>query len=372
MRAADQPDIIHVLPAAPFGGVQVIALQLAATQRDAGHRVELVYTNGSEQAAALAADAGLDATWLGPSRVRAAARLAAKVRTPRTIIHSHCEPSWASATLALTCARRWVVHLHGYPNSRRSLRKSAVSWIQGRFARFFIATSNSVRDVSIAEGLARPDRIHVAYNGLSLGAGPKEKAPREGTTIGYVGRIEPLKGIVELIDCADRLRDRDDIRFVVCGTGSKLEEAMADVAGRGLSEKVIFRGFVSDMEAVWEEIDVLAMLSAYESFGLVVIEAIGNGVAAIGYDNGLGSVEVLRQLPGGYLIDPADPDAFTRKIDELRLDPNAVRQDVARGAAIVRERFTLAAMERHVAAAYRRAFDGQPGLPGGRRIVIER
>lgn len=356
--------IMHVLPGAPFGGVQVVALQLAEAQRQRGHAVKVIFTNRDDHAAFLAQDAGLDVEFLGSNRFAAAWQLANVLATDRlAIVHSHCEPFWASATLALRCPQRWVVHLHVYPDSRVSLRKSVANGLQKHAARFFIASSNSVRDVSVACGLVRPQNVQVAYNGLSFPPfRPRESMPGDHLCIGFVGRLERNKGIFDFIALAERFRHRDDVTFVVCGDGPAMAEAKGDMEAKDLGHKIHFRGFVQDMDAVWTGIDVLVMLSVREAFGLVVLEAIARGVSVISYDRALGGAELVRQLPGGHLVDEADPEAFVRVIDELQANRKAAVDETAQGAEIVREMFSIAAMECRVAAAYAQIFEDEGDL----------
>ncbi|MBI1180250.1 MAG: glycosyltransferase [Alphaproteobacteria bacterium] len=374
MRKPSGARILHVLPAAPFGGLQVVVMALAQAQRERGWHVSIALTNRAAQATDMARDAGLSVVQLGPSRPSAVRRLARLARDPEVVVQSHCEPLWASLVLALACPTRWLAHLHVYPDSRVSLRKSCGNWLQARFAHGFVAISESVKASAVACGMASPDRMPVAYNGIrQMPAGPPPGRNGRGPfRIGFVGRVVREKGIFEFIDCAARFRDRTDVRFAVYGQGAELDEARTYAEALGLDGKVDFRGFVADMEEVWRELDVLAMLSVREPFGLVVLEAIAHGVAVIGYRNASGGAELLGKLDGGYLVAVDDPDALASLILTLKNDGDGLGTALARGAATVRSEFSMDAMERRMGAAYAQLLGpAAPVPPPPGRVLLD-
>ena len=75
---------------------------------------------------------------------------------------------------------------------------------------------------------------------------------------------------------------RDDVRLVVCGTGSHKPSLERLAAELGVSAEVSFRGRVSDDELRrWQRTATSTVnLSAREAFGLILLEA---AVAAAGW-----------------------------------------------------------------------------------------
>ena len=91
-----------------------------------------------------------------------------------------------------------------------------------------------------AEYLARErnvpeDKMAFIPNGVDPSAFPEtEREGGEATTFVYAGAHGPANGLDAVLDAADRLRDRPDIRFRLVGDGPAKAELVADAERRGL------------------------------------------------------------------------------------------------------------------------------------------
>jgi len=88
-----------------------------------------------------------------------------------------------------------------------------------------------------------PDRIELVYNGIDPTLfRPKPKnlellAEHELTdhfTIAYVGTLGLAHGLTLLVDVAEKMKERRDLRFVLIGDGADRAKLEADIARRGL------------------------------------------------------------------------------------------------------------------------------------------
>ena len=298
-RMADLPPILHILPAEPFGGLQVLVIELARAQRAEGKAVEIVLLASSDRVEARCRAAGIEPIVLaGPKARRALALTRILWRRKPAILHSHCEPIWASLPLA-TRGAAWMAHLHVYA-SQKTLRDRVGNLIRRFFAHRFVGITHSIAQSFTGMGLAAVERTAVVHNGLNLRAHPARirSDAEQPFTIAFVGRAVREKGLFEFIEVADRLRDEPRLRFVIAGEGSDLAEACAVIATKGLDDRISVRGFVEDTASLWGEADMLLMLSTREPFGLVILEAIASGVAVLGYDIPSGGSEVMSVIPG--------------------------------------------------------------------------
>lgn len=66
-----------------------------------------------------------------------------------------------------------------------------------------------------------------------------------------------------------------------------------------LEENVVFEGFVSNVEDIYNKLDVLLMCSRAEAFGLVTIEAMLRNIPVIGFDSG-GTSELIDDGVTGF------------------------------------------------------------------------
>lgn len=75
--------------------------------------------------------------------------------------------------------------------------------------------------------------------------------------IGYVGIFQDYQNIPIIFEVAENLKHRDDIAFIIIGTGSRLEEYKNEVKSRGLNN-VIFTGIIDkdSIQNYYEAIDL--------------------------------------------------------------------------------------------------------------------
>jgi glycosyltransferase involved in cell wall biosynthesis len=134
-----------------------------------------------------------------------------------------------------------------------------------------------------------------------------------------VGRLEPNKGVTELLDLFLRLEDSEtELRFV--GDGP-LREALE----REATERVSFAGAVGQ-EQVWEEMrqaDLLVHPSSCESFCFTLLEAQAAGLPFVSSD-----VPGIRgAVPDGSPLLPLDdPDLWLATVRSLLKDFEARRR----------------------------------------------
>ena len=164
-----------------------------------------------------------------------------------------------------------------------------------------------------------------------------------------MGRAVAEKGLFDFIALARLLSDRP-FRFAVYGDGADLAAAKAQAAGCDIE----FHGYVEDIAVAWATIDVATVFSQREPFGLVFLEAALHGAATLSYDNDSGGSEVAAALASAHRVAPNDLAAAAVMLPRLAADRDATETALATDRATIAERFSIATMERGVAAAYAR------------------
>ena len=108
-------------------------------------------------------------------------------------------------------------------------------------------------------------------------------------TVLFVGRLEPRKGVLLLIEAFARVREAEPrARLVVCGNGDQRTAAAALSAALGVHDAVTFTGALPDDEklALYGNADVFCAPSPYgESYGLVIAEAMAAGLPVVAAAN---------------------------------------------------------------------------------------
>jgi glycosyltransferase involved in cell wall biosynthesis len=117
--------------------------------------------------------------------------------------------------------------------------------------------------------------------------------------IGFLGRFMPEKGFPVLLEAVDRLAREDTVRpFHVAGFGSGdfRREYQKAILRRGLEKFVSLLDFVSDVQSVLRQFDLVVVPSLWEASSLISMEAMAAGVPVLGSDC-IGLREVLRDTP---------------------------------------------------------------------------
>lgn len=144
-----------------------------------------------------------------------------------------------------------------------------------------------------------------------------DRAPDSMPTFGFLGQLNPNKGIRHFLDAASRLAS--EARFVTAGRGRlDAEVGRAQAAGT-----VDHRGWVSDeeKERFFTDIDALVVPSLWsEPAGLVVLEAAVRGVPVIASNVG-GIPEYVPEPCRPLLFPPGDVDALVGRLRDFGADP---------------------------------------------------
>jgi phosphatidyl-myo-inositol alpha-mannosyltransferase len=155
-------------------------------------------------------------------------------------------------------------------------------------------------------------------------AAPFERYRDGVPTIVFLGRLVPRKGCMQLLQAAAQLKTQM-FRIVICGAGPLESQLKSYVNQNGLADKVEFAGRVSEEDKprylASADISVFPS-SAGESFGIVLIEAMASGKAAVLGGNNPGYATVLGGKPQ-QLFSTSDVSALATKLDVLLSDEAA-------------------------------------------------
>jgi glycosyltransferase involved in cell wall biosynthesis len=188
--------------------------------------------------------------------------------------------------------------------------------------------------------------------------GPPPVGPEAGVgdgtlRVGFLGRFHPKKNLAELIRAVARL-DGGAATLEVAGMGPVQEMARLRrlSAEAGLGERVRWHGFVDGAAklAFLRGLDLLAMPSAYECFGMAAAEALASGVPVLVGER-VGVAPVVQHHGCGFVVPPR-AEAIAGALAEAARDPARLAAMAARAAVAAREAFSFAAH----GAALRRAY----------------
>jgi len=201
-----------------------------------------------------------------------------------------------------------------------------------------IANSDAARALCVARGYADA-RLMTIPNGVDVERFHPDSAMREriraelglGTApvIGIVGRLEPVKDHETFIRAAAALHaSRPDVRFLIVGRGTDARVAalrnLADSLHVG--DAILWTGARSDVAAVMNACDLIAVTSIYESSPNVILEAMACGVPCVTTDAGDARLMVGES---GVVTGDHAPEtiaaAWSAMLDRLRVEGDALR-----------------------------------------------
>lgn len=191
-------------------------------------------------------------------------------------------------------------------------------------SRIIAISENTKRD--IVKFLGVPcEKIKVIYLGVDKPFSPVEKEDdsdilcKYGLTPGFllnVGTIEPRKNLLRLLKAYKMVVSDNGLmlKLVVAGGHGWLNKGIyEEVNLLGLSENVVFTGYVPDSElpALYRSASAFVYPSLYEGFGLPPLEAMACGTPVIS-----SNVSSIPEVVGdaGILVDPYRPEEIARAI----------------------------------------------------------
>jgi glycogen synthase len=266
------------------------------------------------------------------------------------VIHAH---DWLTFRAALrakeTSGKPLIVHVH-------SIEKDRAGGAQGNplvreieatgmlIADRVIAVSERTRQMIASEYAIPLEKIDVVHNSIdrsSVEALDPENAytyletmRRHGwRVVVNVGRLTIQKGLSHLLtSAAEVIKRSPKTFFLFVGSGEQRDELIAQAAGLGIADKVLFTGFQRGKR--WRDAyavaDLFVLPSVSEPFGLTPLEAIGYGTPVlISRQSGVSEV-----LNNSLKVDYWDTNEMANKIysvvanDSLRdsLQTNAYQE----------------------------------------------
>jgi glycosyltransferase involved in cell wall biosynthesis len=214
----------------------------------------------------------------------------------------------------------------------------------GMLPRLHVANSEATKRTLLASApWLDPERMTVIYNGIDAAeidaAEPVSLGlPEESVVIGFIGRLERRKGLIDLIEAWPLVeRAVPTARLVIAGRGP--DEAQAKSRLRDGS-RVRWLGYQNDVPSVLKSLDIAAIPSHWEGFGLIATEAMAAGVPVV-VANASSLPEIVRNRKEGLLVPPGDPEALAAAMIELARDAGLRMTLGSAGKVRVTEKFGL-------------------------------
>jgi UDP-glucose:(heptosyl)LPS alpha-1,3-glucosyltransferase len=260
-----------------------------------------------------------------------------------SLVHSH-ERIFATDIFTLHGVphRYWVDQVR---HKRMSLYDTATAWVEKKLVyeghcKKFIAVSDLTKDIFLQEYKINPDRVAVIHPGINLtdyahkNKGDVSRTVRRALGIGtdepviiFASMNFEIKGLDDiLLTLAQLKKQNSKFKLIVAGKGNiKKYKKMAKEAE--ISSNVIFTGVVSKDKLIdlYLAGDLYMMLSKFDTFGMVVLEAMAAGLPVM-ISSHVGAKDLVQEDKNGFIINnPSDHEHIVSKL-KILFDENSRRR----------------------------------------------
>jgi rhamnosyl/mannosyltransferase len=198
-----------------------------------------------------------------------------------------------------------------------------------KIADMIVATSQNYLDSS--EPMQRfRNTCHMVPLGIDTARMRDDGRPERGSgrpLVLSVGRFTYYKGYENLIEAAEHF---SDVEIVICGDGPQRQQLQELVERKGLANRVLLPGFVSDADVgrYLRQCDVFCLpsIERTEAFGVSLLEAMALGKPLVTTDiPGSGVTFVNQDNETGLVAPRCDPAALAQAISRLLESPQLSR-----------------------------------------------
>jgi glycosyltransferase involved in cell wall biosynthesis len=333
------------------GGVAAVVSVLRRHGLFERERVRYVVTH-REGTAAVKAKGALSGFWN---------TLLACVGQHPAVVHVHAasRASFVRKSIVLLIARlagcKTIFHLHG--GGFRQFATAEAGGLMRRWIRHTLQASSVVITLSngwaeFVHAFAPGARVAVVPNSVPLP--PPSMAQREPGRILFLGRLEPAKGVPELLGAAAVLIKQFPALRLVFGGEGDADGLRKRAAELGIGDRIELLGWVdpSARDAQLARASVFCLPSHAEGLPMSMLEAMAAGTAVVASSVG-GIPETIVDGDNGLLAPPRDVAALAGKLGQV-LGDDALRARLAgRARATIEQHYSTEVVCGQLSALYR-------------------
>ncbi|MBL7775301.1 MAG: glycosyltransferase family 4 protein [Saprospiraceae bacterium] len=217
----------------------------------------------------------------------------------------------------LAGVRNPVYHIHGTKYWKKWWNKIYLKtcWLLCALFRVrYIANSRYSAGIFRREVL--PIQPRVIYNGFHLSQFLEKRWLRSRLRkLAYIGRFDTGKNthlVIRLFEAV--AAEMPELELHLAGQGGLRPQLEEQARNSPFADRIVFHGWVEDVSAFYASVDLFVFLSAYESFGNVLPEALLTGLPIL-----TSSVPVFEEIHGGEAaFCLGNPDNFEEILKNFR------------------------------------------------------
>jgi len=322
--------ICHVITTIDLGGAERQLLTLASFQKQSGDQIEVIFLKDNPRLSNEFLDAGveLNKSFVCLNFFQQIMLLRSKGKSQCAVFHAHLPRAELLCALALS-RKTFVVTRHNaeafFPRAPRIFSIFLSRYVLRR-ALASISISKAVTDYLVSSReLSHGKNNHIIHYGLKHTEVRTRLTPREVKKVvqlGTVARLVPQKNLTLLLKSFQVLRQRAfiDFRLSIVGIGPDKDDLLDISRKLSIDGAINWVGQLTETGDFYRGLDVFILSSNYEGFGLVLLEAMTQGVPIVAR-----RVSAIPEVLGAKhpgLLETDSPEEMARKVEELITNPN--------------------------------------------------
>lgn len=244
------------------------------------------------------------------------------------VIHCHQYTPWVYGVLgALGTKAKVIFTEHGrfYPD-RRSWKRRIINPLLLLRTKYVTAISKATKQALVDYEYIPEAQIEVIYNGIApLHVDDVEVSELrkklgfkdDEIVLGTIARLDPIKNQSMMIEAfALLLKDNSNCRLMVVGDGEMRNELEKLTISLGLTEKVLFTGYIAKPACHLVLMDVFLLSSFSEGTSMTLLEAMSLGIPSVVTDAG-GNREVIHHEAVGLISKDFSAQSFKDSVEKI-------------------------------------------------------
>lgn len=323
-------EICHIITTIDLGGAEKQLLALASFQKQSGDQVEVTFLKDNPQLLKqfLGAGVEINTSFASSNFFQQILLLRKKVKDHQTVFHAHLPRAELLCAIALP-KKSFIVTRHNaeafFPKAPRLASILLSRYVLHR-ASASISISSAVTDYLISSHELSPAQsnyvVHYGLQNTRVTTMPCPKEVRKVVQLGTVSRLVPQKNLALLLKSLHILRKSSslDYRLSIVGVGPDKHELLSIAKKLSIDDAVDWIGQLAETEHFYQGLDVFLLSSNYEGFGLVLLEAMSQGVPIVAQR--ISAIpEVLGKEHQG-LLETDTPEEMAGRVEKLITNPN--------------------------------------------------
>lgn len=204
-------------------------------------------------------------------------------------------------------------------------------------------------------------KIHIVNNAIKPIQHPETKRKNDVPIILFLSNLRETKGIFTLLEACSILIKRDvnfKVRLVGEPRGNNMPEIMNFISKHNLSKNItsIAPAFDKEKEMAYQNADIFVFPTFFETWGLVINEAMNAGLPVI--STNVGSIPlIIDDGETGYIVEPRNAIALADKMEILLLDEKLREKMGLKGQEKFYENYTLDILEKNMIEVFNKTIN---------------